>query len=111
MSVAKSTPFSSNYIKDLEDNIIEAYQEIISDNNDYEKELFVDGIHDFMYEYLDSEFIYYKDQLECVKELHLYSWEHLDNPTNLAQVCFYGVMDELVHSGEIFDEDNYIFNK
>ena len=100
-----------NYIRDLENNIIEAYQDIISDSDDYDQNIFDDEINDFMYEYLDSEFIYYKDQLECVEELHLYSWEHLDNPTNLAQVCFYGVMDELMNSGKIFDKDNYIFNE
>ena len=100
----------ANYIKDLEDNIIEEYQEIISDSDDYDQNIFDDEINDFMYEYLDSEFIYYKDQLKCIEELHLYSWEHLDNPTSLAQVCFYGVMDELMNSGKIFDKDNYIFN-
>ena len=101
----------ANYIKDLEDNIIEEYQEIISDSDDYDQNIFDDEINDFMYEYLDSEFIYYKDQLECIEELHLYSWEHLDNPKSLGEVCFYGVMEELMDSGKIFDKDNYIFNE
>ena len=101
----------ANYIKDLEDNIIEEYQEIISDSDDYDQNIFDDEINDFMYEYLDSEFIYYKDQLECIEELHLYSWEHLDNPKSLGEVCFYGVMEELMDSGKIFDKDNYIFKK
>lgn len=101
----------ANYIKDLEDNIIEEYQEIISDSDDYDQNIFDDEINDFMYEYLDSEFIYYKDQLKCIEELHLYSWEHLDNPKSLGEVCFYGVMEELMDSGKIFDKDNYIFNE
>ena len=98
----------NNYIKDLEIEIIDIVQDEILQGH-FEEWEFEDKIHDFVHEFIDGWLIYYKDQIEVIQELHLYDFSEMDNPQNIGQVAYMGIMDELHNSGKVFDKSNYKF--
>ena len=94
------------YITDFEDDFIDKLNFELDDESLTEDE-FNDKIDTYLHEELDWGLIHYEDQIEVLKELHLYDFSHLDNPQTLGEVCYLGVRDELYNSGRIFNKDNY----
>lgn len=98
---------------ELESRIIEVVQDTI-DNEELSKEEFESRIDDIvwdnMYQEIDTYLIYYEDQLEVMKELRLYDWSHLDNCTNIAEVVYRGLEEEIMSRGKVTNIDNYKFN-
>ena len=98
---------------ELESRIIEVVQDTI-DNEELTKEEFETRIDDIvwdnMYQEIDTYLIYYSDQLEVIEELRLYDWSHLDNCTNIGQVAFRGLEEEIMSRGKVTNIDNYKFN-
>ena len=95
-----------SYIKDFEDDFIDKINNELEDEILTEEE-FENKIYTFLHEDIDWKFTHYQDQIDGIKELHLYDFSHLDNPQTLGQVCVMGLEDELHNSGRIFDKDNY----
>ena len=69
-----------------------------------------DIVWDNMYQEIDTYLIYYSDQLEVMEELRLYDWSHLDNCTNIGQVAYRGLEEEIMSRGKVTNIDNYKFN-
>jgi hypothetical protein len=101
------------HTKELESRIIEVVQDTI-DNEELTKEEFETRIDDIvwdnMYQEIDTYLIYYSDQLEVMEELRLYDWSHLDNCTNIGQVAYRGLEEEIMSRGKVTNIDNYKFN-
>ena len=98
----------NNYIVDLEIEIIDIVQDEILQGH-FEEWEFESKISDFVHEFIDNWLIYYKDQIEVIQELHLYDFSEMDNPQNIGQVAYLGIMDELHNSGKVFEKSNYKF--
>ena len=96
------------YIINLENELIETFQGEILQGYFEERE-FEDKIYEFVHEFIDNHLIYYKDQIKVIQELHLYDFSEMDNPQNIGQVAYMGIMDELHNSGKVFDKSNYKF--
>ena len=102
------------YINDFETDFIDMINDEL-ESKTWTKEdfklTFDDIINDYLHQEIDNTLIYYSDQIEIIKELHLYDFSHLDNPQSLAQVCYMGIYDELINSGKIFEINNYNYKK
>tara|TARA_R100001509_G_C4884581_1_gene221532 strand:- start:8793 stop:9113 length:321 start_codon:yes stop_codon:yes gene_type:complete len=98
----------NTYIKNLEKEIIEIVQDEILAGYIEERE-FEDKISDRVHEFVDNHLIYYADQIKVIQELHLYDFSEMDNPQNIGQVAYFGILDELYNSGEVFFKHNYKF--
>ena len=100
------------HTQELESRIIDSVQETL-DNEELSKEEFESRIDDIvwdnMYQEIDTYLIYYEDQLEVMKELRLYDWSHLDNCTNIGEVAYRGLQEEIMSRGKVTDIDNYKF--
>ena len=101
------------HTKELESRIIDSVQETL-DNEELSKEEFESRIDDIvwdnMYQQIDWYLTYYSDQIEVIKELHLYDFSHLDNCTTIGQVAFRGLEEEIMSRGKVTDINNYKFN-
>tara|TARA_R100000008_G_scaffold81602_1_gene65014 strand:+ start:1714 stop:2037 length:324 start_codon:yes stop_codon:yes gene_type:complete len=104
----------SKTTEELESRIIEVVQDNIN-NEELSKEEFKSRIDDIVwdniYQEIDTYLIYYEDQLEVMKELRLYDWSDLDNCTNIREVAFRGLEEEIMSRGKVTDINNYKFNK
>ena len=98
---------------ELESRIIDVVQDTIN-NDELTKEEFETRIDEIvwenMYQEIDSYLIYYSDQLEVMEELRLYDWSHLDNCTNIGQVAYRGIEEEIMSRGKVTNIDNYKLN-
>jgi hypothetical protein len=102
------------YINDFETDFIDMINdELETESLDREhfESVFDDCINDYLHQEIDNALIYYSDQIEVIKDLHLFDFSHLDNPQSLAQVCYMGIYDELINSGKIFEINNYNYKK
>ncbi len=102
------------YINDFETDFIDMINDELekeSLDREHFQEFFDDCINDYISQEIDTALIYYSDQIEVIKELHLYDFSHLDNPQNMTQVCYMGIYDEIINSGKIFEINNYNYKK
>ena len=98
----------NNYIKDLEIEIIDTFQEEILkgyiDENEFDFQ-----IQTFVDQEIERHLIYTKEHLKAIEELRLYDLSELDNPKNTFDIAFQGIYLELNYSGKVFDKSNYKF--
>jgi len=100
------------HTKELESRIIDSVQETL-DNEKLSKEEFESRIDDIvwdnMYQQIDWYLTYYSDQIEVIKELHLYDFSHLDNCKTIGEVAYRGIEEEIMSRGKVNNIDNYKF--
>lgn len=97
------------YLKDIEDKIIKDIQEEITCRN-ITKDTFEDSITEIIIQIIDNELMYYEDQIEAIKNFHLYDFSDLDNPQTIGEVAFQGIYMELCNGDKVFNIESYQFN-
>ncbi len=98
------------YITNLENQIIEAFQdEILKGNIDLTSKHghFDNHINPFVYEYLETHLTNYTEQITAMVELRLYNWSRMNHPTSTFQVAEEGILDALMESGRVYRRANY----